>query len=178
MPEEISFILESLKKMGLLSPMKVKFLQDMPGLNFKDLGLESPKKEEIKEVGSWLAISLAEKGAVEPLVSDFEGELYSYLNKEKLAGQFQLTQLPADFYHRMRMYFALKSSQETERAKIYATDLITLRVNKITLLAVQGVNQEKVRSLLTQEELFFFTRVKALIDAWRSGVMEDGLHTV
>ncbi len=178
MSEEISFILEALKKVDLLSSMKVKFLQDMPDFNFKDIGVESPKKDEIKEIGSWLAVDLASKEAVEPLVSEFEGELYSYLNKEKLAGQFQLTPLPADFYHRMRMYFKLKRPQETEKAKIYATDLITLRVNKITLLAVQGIGHEKVRPLLTPEEMFFFMEVKGLIDAWRSGVMEYGVHSV
>lgn len=178
MAEDIEFILESLKKSDLFAPIKVKFLQDMPSFNFKDIGVESPKKDEIKEVGSWLATELASKGKVEPLVSEFESELYSYLNKEKLAGQFQLTQLPADFYHRMRMYFALRSGQDTERAKIYATDLITLRVNKIALLAVQGIGYDRLRQLLTPEESFLFIKIKRMVDAWRSGVMSYGVHTV
>jgi len=57
---------------------------------------------------------------------------------------------------------------------MHVYDLIKIRMNKIIQMAFQGVEIDKLASLLTPEEIILFERLKNDFEEWYSNVFSDG----
>ncbi len=160
------------KTLGALNSIKAEFTKDRPDFKFDYIKINGPKKGEILDIGLWLAPMLAEKGLIRVGLEDFEAEVFNAINKEKILGQHQLGPLPQDFYQKFNLYIRLK--KDDQRIKIHVYDLIKIRISKIIQMAFQGVEIDKLETLLTPEEIILFEKIKNDLEAWYSSVFSDG----
>ncbi|MGC8568999.1 MAG: hypothetical protein ACP5LW_03225 [Nitrososphaeria archaeon] len=172
MCEDLGANLRLMRMLGRLGSIKAEFAADRPDFKFDYININGPKKGEIVDVGLWLAPALAERGLIKVDTEEFEVEVFNALNKEKMLGAFQLGPLPQDFYQKFSLYVKLK--KDDQRIKMYVYDLIKIRINKIVQMAVQGVEPEKLSSLLTQEEIMLYRKIKSEIEGWYSNVISEG----
>ncbi len=172
MSEDLKETLFMIKRLGTLNSIKAEFSADRPDFKFDYIKINGPREGEILDIGLWLAPVLAEKGLVKVGLEDFEAEVFNAINKEKILGQHQIGPLPQDFYQKFNLYIKLK--KDDQRIKMHVYDLIKIRMNKIIQMALQGVELDKLVSLLTPEETILFQRLKNDLEEWYSNVFSDG----
>ncbi|MGC8599479.1 MAG: hypothetical protein ACP5LX_00240 [Nitrososphaeria archaeon] len=172
MSEDLKETLFMIKRLGTLNSIKAEFSADRPDFKFDYIKINGPREGEILDIGLWLAPVLAEKGLVKVGLEDFEAEVFNAINKEKILGQHQIGPLPQDFYQKFNLYIKLK--KDDQRIKMHVYDLIKIRMNKIIQMAFQGIELDKLVSLLTPEETILFQRLKNDLEEWYSNVFSDG----
>ncbi|MCS7120452.1 MAG: hypothetical protein RMJ07_03545 [Nitrososphaerota archaeon] len=160
---------------------KVIAVRNSPKIDLAGLSL-GPFEEGIEyEVKFWIADELEKTGIVrlkeETLTAP---RLYQILHKERIQPALDLSQLPEDFYPRIRRLVdelkrSSKSSpekmREYENAQKLSKDIINCRLKKIVSLASTPGQKSQALRNLTPEELYLYERLEKIISDWRSMIL-------
>ena len=169
--EYLKRIIKAREETFLFNSVKVEMLSDLDDGILNRYGLKNVKKGDTIEVPLWVAETLENLGLGKSTEEGFEIELFRILNREKLQGQYQLSPIKSDFYLKLRRYLINLSKNSSREAfnkmRIYAQDLITLRLNKIISLAVSTSNIGQTSSSMTPEELVLYREVRELVTLWK-----------
>lgn len=136
------------------------------------------------DVQFWIAQILEKAG----IVRFNEGELLETPNlykiqwTERIQTVGQLSQLPANFYPKLRR-FLLKLQEEAgeipeklqdyQKIKHLARDTVNLRLKKIVSLATIPTKTGQILKSLTAEEKMLYDRLYVLVNEWRIKILES-----
>lgn len=152
-----------------------KDMEDDPILQM--YGLRDLRKGESVEIPRWVAEILEEEGIVKGLEEGFEVEMFRALNREKLQGPHQISPVRSDFYLRlMRYLISLKrrgSSEAYNRFRIYAEDLVKLRLNKVVTFATSSAPVDQAIQNMTPEEIILYKEIHKIVELWRKLMTGD-----
>ncbi|MCL4343766.1 MAG: DNA replication complex GINS family protein [Nitrososphaerota archaeon] len=165
--------LKLISKTEELYKIKVQVTSDIDGFIFREFGINEPKQGDIIDVESWLGTLMVKAGHARIMSEEFENEVLNSLNREKLIGQYQLSSIKPDFYVKFKALLSYKEKTEADKIRMYAMDLVTLRMNKIVQLALQGVQYEKLSSTLTPEESIFFQEIRETVEYWKLRMLSE-----
>lgn len=153
-----------------------KDLEDDPIL--QRYGIKGLKKGESVEIPRWIAEILEEEGVVKGLEEGFEVEMFRVLNREKLQGPHQISSVRPDLYLRLRRYLlSLKrrgSGDAHNRFRIYAQDLVKLRLNKVIMLAMSSAPVDQAIPNMTPEEIVLYKEIHKMVESWKKLMTCDG----
>ena len=138
------------------------------------------------EVYYWIAQKFAESGIVH--FREDGGldatKLYKVQWKERVQVAGQISDLPEDFYPRLRRYLAnIKEErtqrpekiQEYEKAMQLAWDIVNSRLKKIVALSSGPAQTDQVLKKFTGEERLIYEQLGKIINKWRTQILEcDG----
>jgi len=147
--------------------IRIQITKNIPNFVFKEFGIQEPKEGDILDVEYWLGALMTKAGYSKMITEDFENEVLNSLNREKLIGQYQLGSIKPDFYVKLKALLLNKEASDISKIKMYAMDLLTIRINKIVHLALQGAEYEKLSASMTPEESILFQEIKETIDYWK-----------
>jgi hypothetical protein len=138
------------------------------------------------EIYFWVAKKLAEAGIVHFREEDRFGatELYKVQWKERVQVAGQISELPEDFYPKLRRYLndtrkeatQLEKMQEHEKSKQLACDIVNSRLRKIIALSSGPIQADQLTKRMTKEERLIYDQLEKLITRWRNRILqcEDG----
>jgi hypothetical protein len=142
------------------------------------------------ELYFWVAQKLAEQGAVHFREDQRFGatELYKVQWKERVQVAGQISELPEDFYPRLRRYLAetkreatqIEKLQEHEKSKQLACDIVNSRLRKIVALSSGPAQADQITKRMAQEERLIYEQLTRLIADWRTRILqytEEGTQT-
>lgn len=179
----ISSKIKALDFMFQNSPVKVIANRNCPEIRLAGLTVGPFEEGNEYEVHYWVACKLEKFGAVrfrsEELLD--ATKLYKIQWKERVQTAGQLSELPKDFYPKLRIYLAeLKDEmaknpekmREYEKAKYLALDILNLRLKKIVSIASAPAQTEQVLKNLTDEERFLYEKIYKLINRWKTQLLK------
>ncbi|MEM3612917.1 MAG: hypothetical protein QXX92_00570 [Candidatus Bathyarchaeia archaeon] len=165
------------------SPVKVIANRNCPEIRLAGLTVGPFEEGNEYEVLYWVAKELEKFGVVrfrsEELLDS--AKLYKIHWKERVQAVGQISELPKDFYPKLRRYLkGLKEEasrhpekmRDYEKAKQLALDILNLRLKKIISLASAPAQTEHVLRNLTAEERLLYEQIFRLINKWRAQLLE------
>ncbi len=137
------------------------------------------------EIYFWVAKELATAGMVHFREDDIldATKLFKAQWKEGVQIPGQISELPGDFYPKIRRFLmdlkeqAQKQSekyQEYDRAKQLSRDIVNSRLKKIVALASTPGQSDQVIKKLTSEERIIYDQLVKLISEWKIGILDNG----
>jgi hypothetical protein len=159
---------EDLPLMQELSDYGVRITREIAhltvaGMTFKDL-----ERGSQITLPMWAAEVLIGAGIAEPIEGRLEVQRLAQLLWREKRSISELVNLPPKFYHALRHSFSSLSGADAESAKalrLYARDLVSLRLSKLLGYAAKGVEPELIQHM-TEEERELYVRLRSLIKAW------------
>ena len=134
------------------------------------------------EIYFWVAKKLAEAGIVHFREEDRFGatELYKVQWKERVQVAGQISELPEDFYPKLRRYLndtkkeatQLEKMQEHEKSKQLACDIVNSRLRKIIALSSGPIQADQLTKRMTKEERLIYDQLEKLINRWRNRILQ------
>ena len=134
------------------------------------------------EVHFWVAKELASAGLVHFREEDLldSRKLFQVQWKEGTQIPGQISELPDDFYPRLRRYLTILKSEATVPEKIseyskaqhLAKDVVNSRLRKIIALASAPGQGESVTKKLSDEERILYDQLVKTISDWKSKILE------
>ena len=134
------------------------------------------------EVYFWVAKELATAGMVHFREDDVldATKLFKVQWKEGVQIPGQISELPEDFYPKLRRFIAdLKDQaskpekyQEHFKAKQLARDIVNSRLKKIVALSSAPAQTDQVLKKLTSEEKILFEQLVKIISQWKTEILE------
>ena len=135
------------------------------------------------EVYFWVAKELAASGMVHFREDDVldATKLFKVQWKEGVQIPGQISELPDDFYPKLRRFLSdLKEQsskpekyQEHFKAKQLARDIVNSRLKKIVALSSAPAQTEQVLKKLTSEEKILFEKLVKIISQWKTEILES-----
>jgi len=136
------------------------------------------------EVYFWVAKELANAGMVHFREDDVldATKLFKVQWKEGVQIPGQISELPEDFYPKLRRFISdLKNqaSKETEKfleynkAKHLARDIVNARLKKIIALSSAPAQTDQVLKKLSSEERILFDQLVKIISEWKTKIIES-----
>jgi hypothetical protein len=139
------------------------------------------------EIYFWVAKELAQAGLVhfrEDEILDAT-QLFKAQWKEGVQIPGQISELPDDFYPKLRRFLRdLKDQatqtqqsekfQECDRVKQLARDIVNSRLKKIVALAAGPAQSDQVLKKLTAEEKIVYNQLVKIISEWKAKILENG----
>lgn len=166
------------------SPVKVIANRNCPEIKLAGLTVGPFEEGNEYEVLYWVARELERFGIVrfrnEELLDS--AKLYKIHWKERVQTAGQISELPKDFYPKLRRYLkGLKEEtirhpekmREYEKAKQLALDILNLRLKKIVSLASAPAQTEHVLRNLTAEERLLYEQIYRFINKWKAQMFEQ-----
>lgn len=163
--------------------VRLKAQTSIPKLSIAGLELKPLEAGDRFEAYRWMAEDLVKSGVaqLEELEAEFGlAELQKVRLLEGMQQQRRPAGLPENFYPKLRRLIrrlraeASKSPEkmvEFNKAYQWASDLVALRLNKITNMALaRGEAGESLKNL-TEEELALYRRLHQTVEEWRSQVI-------
>jgi hypothetical protein len=136
------------------------------------------------EVYFWVAKELAAAGMVHFREEDIldATKLFKAQWKEGVQIPGQISQLPEDFYPKLRRFISelkvqtsnSEKFQEYDRAKQLARDIVNSRLKKIVALSSAPAQSDQVLKKLTSEERIVFDQLVKIISEWKAKILENG----
>ncbi|XHH08064.1 MAG: hypothetical protein ACFCUE_10880 [Candidatus Bathyarchaeia archaeon] len=134
------------------------------------------------QVYYWIAKELQTAGIVhfrEEEVLD-AGKLYKIQWKEGVQIPGMISELPQDFYPKLRRYLAFAESeavqpekiQEYHKAKALAKDITNSRLKKIVALSSASAQSDQVLKKLTPEERIIYDQLGTIISTWKTRILQ------
>ena len=149
------------------------------------LGLKVGPFQEGNEydVYYWIAAELSQAGIVHFREEDNldATKLYKVQWKERVQVAGQISELPEDFYPKLRMYLGQLNDeiakqphkiQEYDKAKSLAFDIVNSRLKKIVSLSSGPLQGEQIIQKLTTEERLLYMQLGKIISKWRTQILE------
>ncbi len=169
------------------SPVKIVANRNCPEIKLAGLTVGPFDEGNEYEVYFWVAKELASAGMVhfrEDEVLD-STQLFKAQWKEGVQVPGQISELPEDFYPKLRRFLQeLKTQaaqsqqsekyQECDRTKHLARDIVNSRLKKIVALASGPGQSEQVTNKLTKEEKIIYEQLVKLISEWKAKILENG----
>ena len=176
-------VLEQRERDFLLSTTRVTMKSSLENIDLGDYKLDGVTAGESVELPRWVAEELVRMNMAEAPEEPFETEVVKALSREKMMGPLQLSQLPLDFYVKMRRRIAYLDSaakegkvrrEDFERVRASSYDLIGMRLSKLLSLSSTSASAASLGDKLTPEEKAFFSNSQASSKEWRE-VLLGGL---
>ncbi|MCW4046499.1 MAG: hypothetical protein NWE99_02915 [Candidatus Bathyarchaeota archaeon] len=135
------------------------------------------------EIYFWVAQMFAEQGIAHFREEDSldAAKLYKVIWKERVQIAGQISELPEDFYPKLRRYLASMKEeiakqpekvQEYEKAKHLAWDIVDSRLKKIVALSAGPAQTDQVLKKFTSEEKFIYQQLGRIINEWKAHILE------
>jgi hypothetical protein len=135
------------------------------------------------EVYFWVAKELASEGMVHFREDDVldATKLFKVQWKEGVQIPGQISELPDDFYPKLRRFISdlkIQASKETEKYQEYnkaqhlARDIVNSRLKKIVALSSAPAQTEQVLKKFTNEEKILFMELVKIISKWKTEILE------
>jgi DNA replication factor GINS len=135
------------------------------------------------EMYFWIAIALAEEGIVHFREEDNldATKLYKVQWKERVQVAGQISELPEDFYPKIRRHLKqLKQDiakhpekiQDYQKTKCLADDIVNSRLKKIVTLSSGPMQAEQIISKLTSEERLIYMQLVKIVTQWRIQILK------
>jgi hypothetical protein len=135
------------------------------------------------ELYFWIAQQFAEQGIAHFREEDSldAAKLYKVVWKERVQIAGQISELPEDFYPKLRRYLAdIKGEiakqpekvQEYEKAKHLAWDIVNSRLKKIVALSSGPVQTDQVLKKFTSEEKSIYQQLGKIISEWKAQILK------
>ncbi|MEM3703524.1 MAG: hypothetical protein QXX79_03775 [Candidatus Bathyarchaeia archaeon] len=166
------------------SPVKVIANRNCPEVKLAGLVVGPFEEGNEYEVLFWVARELEKFGVVrlrdEELLDT--AKLYKVHWKERVQTAGQISELPKDFYPKLRRLLSeLKvetsknpeKMREYEKVKQLAQDILNLRLKKIVLFASAPAQTEQILRNFTAEERLLYKQIYKLINKWKSQLLEE-----
>jgi hypothetical protein len=136
------------------------------------------------EVYFWVAKELANSGMVHFREDDIldATKLFKVQWKEGVQIPGQISELPEDFYPKLRRYLATIKEEiskqpekinEYEKTKHLAKDIVNSRLKKIVSLSAGPSQTDQVLKKLTSEEKILYEQLVKLITRWKTNILEN-----
>jgi DNA replication factor GINS len=136
------------------------------------------------EVYFWVAKELANSGMVHFREGDIldATKLFKVQWKEGVQIPGQISELPDDFYPKLRRYLATIKEEiskqpekinEYEKTKHLAKDIVNSRLKKIVSLSAGPSQTDQVLKKLTSEEKILYEQLVKLISRWKTNILEN-----
>ena len=137
------------------------------------------------EIYFWVAEKLAEAGIVHFREDTQFGpsELYKVQWKERVQVAGQISELPDDFYPKLRRYIAnLKKEiakgqpekiQEHDKATQLSWDIVNSRLKKIIALSTVSGQTDQLLKKMASEERFIYEQIGRMVAEWRKSILEQ-----
>jgi len=165
------------------SPVRVIANRNCPEIKLAGLTVGPFEEGNEYEVLYWVARELEKFGVVRFRGEDLldSAKLYKIHWKERVQTVGQISELPKDFYPKLRRLLAgLKEEtvknpekvREYEKAKQLATDIVNVRLKKIVSLASAPAQTEHVLRNLTAEERLLYDKIYMLVNKWKTHLLE------
>lgn len=136
------------------------------------------------EVYFWVAKELATAGIVHFREDDAldSTKLYKVQWKEGVQIPGQISELPEDFYPKLRRYLRFLKEEATQPDKIteyqktqhLAKDVVNSRLKKIVALSSAPSQSDQVLKKLSSEEKILYEQLVKLISEWKGRILENG----
>jgi DNA replication factor GINS len=141
------------------------------------------------EVYFWVAKELAQAGLVhfrEDSILDAT-QLFKAQWKEGVQIPGQISELPDDFYPKLRRFLKdvkdqatqtqqSEKFQECDRVKQLSRDIVNSRLKKIVALAAAPAQSDQVLKKLTAEERIVYDQLVKIISEWKAKILENGAN--
>jgi hypothetical protein len=134
------------------------------------------------EVYFWVAKELAAAGMVHFREDDIldSTKLFKVQWKEGVQIPGQISELPDDFYPKLRRYLVVLKGEATQPEKIseyqktkhLAKDVVNSRLRKIVALSATPGQTDQVLKKLSSEERILYEQLVKLISEWKAKILE------
>lgn len=165
------------------SSVKIIANRNCPEIKLAGLSVGPFEEGSEYETYYWVAAELEKSGMVH--FREDENFGLAKLNKfqwtERVQTSGQISQLPEDFYPKLRRCLldskreATKAPErmlEYEKARHLTRDIVNSRLKKIVGIASAPAQTEQALKNFTREERFLYDRLHALINGWRTQILE------
>lgn len=136
------------------------------------------------EIYFWVAKELASAGMVHFREDDAldATKLFKVQWKEGVQIPGQISELPGDFYPKLRRFIsdlknqAQKQSekyQEYDRARQLARDIVNSRLKKIVAISAAPAQSDQVLKKFTSEERLVYEQLVKIISEWKARILEN-----
>ena len=165
------------------SLVKVVANRNLPEIKLAGLTIGPFDEGNEYEIYYWAAKELAAAGIVHFREDDCldSTKLYKIQWKEGVQIPGQISDLPEDFYPKLRRYLAdakeeltkqPEKAQEFEKTKHLAQDILQLRLKKIIALSSAPTQSDQLRKKFTAEEKLIYEQLCKLINEWKTKILE------
>jgi len=156
-----------------------------PEITLAGLSVGSFEEGNEYEIQYWIAQELAASGIAHFREDDGldTTKLYKTQWKERVQIAGQISELPDDFYPKLRRYLEsmkkeiakhtelLEKAQEYEKAKHLAWDIVNSRLKKIVTLSSGPVQTGQLQKKLACEERFIYEQLGSIIKVWKKQIL-------
>jgi DNA replication factor GINS len=165
------------------SPTKIVANRNFPELKLAGLTVGPFDEGNEYEVHYWIAKELEASGIVHLREEETldPAKLYKAQWKEGVQIPGQISELPQDFYPKLRRYLALTKEEvtkqpekitELEKAKHLARDIVNSRLKKIVALSSTSGQTDQVLKKLTSEEKLIYDQLGKIISNWKTQILK------
>lgn len=166
------------------SPVKIVANRNCPEIKLAGLTIGPFDEGNEYEVYFWVAKELAQSGMVHFREDDIldATKLFKVQWKEGVQIPGQISELPEDFYPKLRRYLATIKEEiskqpekinEYEKTKHLAKDIVNSRLKKIVSLSAGPSQTDQVLKKLTSEEKILYEQLVKLISRWKTNILEN-----
>lgn len=167
------------------SLVKITADRNHPEIKLAGLSMGPFQEGNEYEVYFWAAQELAAAGIAHFREEDCleATEIYKVQWKERVQVAGQISELPEDFYPKLRRYLAnVKGEiarqpakvQEHEKATHLACDIVNARLKKIIALSAGPAQTDQVLKKFTSEERLIYEQLGRIIAEWRAQILNCG----
>lgn len=163
--------------------MKIIANKNYPEIHLAGLTVGPFEEGNEYEVYHWIADKLVESGIAHFREDNQFGasELYKVQWKERVQTAGQISELPEEFYPKLRRYLAdmrkdfakqPEKIHEHDKAMQLAWDIVNSRLKKtIALSSVSSQNEQMLKKMTTEERLIY-DQLGNIIAKWRKRILE------
>jgi hypothetical protein len=166
------------------SLVKIIANRNYPEIKLKGLTVGPFDEGNEYEVYFWVAKELAATGMVHFREDDIldATKLFKVQWKEGVQIPGQISELPGDFYPKLRRFIAaLKEQaskqsekyQEYDRVKQLARDIVNSRLKKIVAISAAPTQSDQVLKKFTSEEKLVYVQLVKIISEWKTKIIEN-----
>ncbi|MCW4018120.1 MAG: DNA replication complex GINS family protein [Candidatus Bathyarchaeota archaeon] len=164
------------------SRIKVIANRNYPQMKLAGISVGPFQEGNEYDVYNWIGEELAEAGIVHFREEDNldATKLYKVQWKERVQVAGQISELPEDFYPKIRRYlkelkqdFARQPEkiQTYQRTKQLADDIVNSRLKKIVALSSAPIQGEQILGKLTVEERLIYMQLAKIVSEWRAHIL-------
>ena len=134
------------------------------------------------EVYFWVAKELAKSGIVHFREDDLldATKLFKVQWREGVQIPGQISELPDDFYPKLRRYLAVLKQEaiqpekinEYQKAQHLAKDVVNSRLKKIVALSAAPSQSDQVLNKFSSEEKILYEQLVKIISGWKTKILE------
>jgi len=167
------------------TPIKIVANRNHPEIKLAGITIGPLQEGNEYELHYWIAKELAQQGIVHFREEDTldATKLYKVQWKERVQAPGQISELPEDFYPKLRRYLTdMKQQitrqpepakvQEYERTKQIANDIINSRLKKIVTLSSGPTQTDQITKKLTNEEKQIYLNLSKTVNEWRAKILQ------